>query len=89
MQRLRRSAGACRDRVSEAFSTTVLPQASGMATARMPRITGAFHGAMPRTTPAGWRIAMASVPGLVGRDDLARDLRGHGAGFAQHAGRRA
>ena len=42
--------------ISEAFSTTVLPQASGMATARTPRMTGAFHGAMPSTTPAGWRM---------------------------------
>ena len=41
--------------ISEAFSTTVLPQASGMAMARTPRITGAFHGAMPATTPTGWR----------------------------------
>ena len=41
--------------VSEALSTTVLPQASGIATARTPRITGAFQGAMPTTTPAGWR----------------------------------
>ena len=50
--------------ISEAFSTTVLPQASGMATARVPRMTGAFHGAMPTQTPAAWRIPMASVPGL-------------------------
>jgi len=38
---------------SEPFSTTVLPQASGMATARTPRMIGAFQGAMPSTTPAG------------------------------------
>ena len=49
---------------SEALSTTVLPHASGIATARVPRITGAFHGAMPRHTPTGFRIAIASVPGL-------------------------
>ena len=42
---------------------TVLPQASGIATARTPRMTGAFHGAMPSTTPAGWRIANATRPG--------------------------
>ncbi len=42
----------------------MLPQASGMATARTPRMTGAFHGAMPSTTPTGWRTAMASRPGL-------------------------
>ena len=35
-----------------------------MAMARVPRMTGAFHGAMPSTTPAGWRMPMASVPGL-------------------------
>ena len=50
--------------ISEAFSTTVLPQASGIATARVPRMTGAFHGAMPTQTPAAWRMPMASVPGL-------------------------
>src|SRR5713226_5907397 len=32
--------------------------------ARVPRITGAFHGAMPSTTPAGWRIAIDRMPGL-------------------------
>ena len=50
--------------ISEALNTTVLPQASGMATARTPRMTGAFQGAMPTTTPTGWRSAMARVPGL-------------------------
>jgi hypothetical protein len=49
---------------SEAFSTTVLPQASGVAMARTPRITGAFQGAIPTTTPAAWRTAMATHPGL-------------------------
>ena len=53
-----------RGQSSDALSTTVLPQASGMATARTPRITGAFHGAMPRHTPAGLRTAMARQPGL-------------------------
>ena len=52
-----------RGHCSEAFSTTVLPYASGVATARVPRITGAFHGAIPTTTPAGWRTPMASEPG--------------------------
>ena len=32
-----------------------------MATERMPRMRGAFHGAIPTTTPAGWRIAIAIV----------------------------
>ncbi len=48
---------------SDALRITVLPQASGMATARVPRITGAFHGAMPTTTPHGWRTPSASEPG--------------------------
>ena len=56
---------ACvRGHSSEAFSTTVLPNASGVATARVPRITGAFQGAMPTTTPAGARTAIASLPGM-------------------------
>src|SRR5690606_29798245 len=39
-------------------------QASGMATARMPRIIGAFQGAMPSTTPTGWRMESAILPGM-------------------------
>ncbi len=69
---------------SEALSTTVLPQASGMAIARVPRITGAFHGAMPSTTPAGWRMASASVPGLSDCMTSPLDLGGHGRRLAQH-----
>ena len=42
----------------------MLPHASGVAMARVAKITGAFHGAMPSTTPAGWRIASESAPGL-------------------------
>src|SRR5713226_2777664 len=53
-----------RGQSSEALSTTVLPQARGMAIAQTPKITGAFQGAMPSTTPAGWRIASARRPGL-------------------------
>ena len=49
---------------SDAFNTTVLPYASGAATARTPRITGAFHGAIPTTTPTGWRTAFARLPGM-------------------------
>ena len=52
-----------RGQFSLPFRMTVLPQASGVAIARTPRITGAFQGAMPSTTPAGWRIAMARLPG--------------------------
>ena len=52
-----------RGHTSDAFRTTVLPYASGVATARVPRITGAFQGAMPTTTPAGRRTAIAVKPG--------------------------
>ncbi len=52
-----------RGQFSLPLSTTVLPQASGVAIARTPRITGAFHGAMPSTTPAGWRRPIARLPG--------------------------
>ena len=38
---------------SDAFNTTVLPKASGVATARVARMIGAFHGAIPTTTPTG------------------------------------
>ncbi|PBI87432.1 hypothetical protein BKP43_40870 [Variovorax boronicumulans] len=48
---------------SEPLSTTVLPQASGVAMARVARITGAFQGAMPSTTPAACRTPMARLPG--------------------------
>ena len=53
-----------RGQISEALRTTVLPQASGTAIARTPRMIGAFHGAMPSITPTGWRIAIAMQPGL-------------------------
>ena len=49
---------------SDDLRITVLPQASGAAIARTPRITGAFHGAIPRTTPAGCRTASEITPGL-------------------------
>ena len=42
----------------------MLPYASGAATARTPKITGALHGTMPMTTPAGWRTALARLPGI-------------------------
>lgn len=48
---------------SDPFRITVLPHASGVAMARTPRMTGAFHGAMPSTTPAAWRTPMARLPG--------------------------
>ena len=72
--------------ISEAFSTTVLPQASGMAMARTPRMTGAFHGAMPSTTPAGWRMAIARLPGMsegMTSPDICVVIAGR---LAQHAG---
>ena len=53
-----------RGQISEPLRTTVLPQASGAASALTPRITGAFHGARPSTTPTGWRSAIAIMPGL-------------------------
>ena len=56
-------AACVRGHSSDAFSTTVLPSASGEAIARVPRITGAFHGAIPTTTPTGWRTARAFLPG--------------------------
>src|SRR4029450_779242 len=49
---------------SEALRITVLPQARGVAIARQPRITGAFHGAIPSTTPTGSLSASDSRPGL-------------------------
>ena len=49
--------------ISEVFMTTVLPQASGVASERTPRMTGAFQGAIDSTTPAGCRTAIASEPG--------------------------
>ena len=52
-----------RGQFSEPLRITVLPQASGVAMARVPRMMGAFQGAMPSTTPAGWRMPMASEPG--------------------------
>ena len=59
-----RAIAACvRGHTSEPFRITVLPKASGVATARVPRITGAFQGAIPTTAPAGWRSPIASSPG--------------------------
>src|SRR5579871_848461 len=52
-----------RGQFSEALNTTVLPQASGIATERTPRMIGAFHGAIERMTPTGWRMAKAVDPG--------------------------
>jgi hypothetical protein len=52
-----------RGHTSDDLSTTVFPNASGVATARVARMIGAFQGAIPTTTPAGWRIAMAVRPG--------------------------
>ena len=62
----------------------MLPQASGMAIARTPRMTGAFHGAMPSTTPTGWRTANAVTPGLSDGMISPRDLRRHRRRLAQH-----
>src|SRR5690606_17143643 len=43
--------------------TTVLPQASGVASERTPRISGALHGAIAKHTPAPRRTAIDSEPG--------------------------
>ena len=61
--------------LSDALSTTVLAYASGVATARVARITGAFQGAIATTTPAGARTPIASLPGHVGGDHLADEPR--------------
>jgi hypothetical protein len=53
-----------RGQVSLALRITLLPQASGTAMARTPRMMGAFHGAMPRITPTGSLRARARQPGL-------------------------
>ena len=78
-----------RGQFSEPLRTTVLPQASGVAMARTPRMTGAFHGAMPSTTPAGWRTAMASEPGLSEGITSPAICVVRGRGLAQHAGGQA
>src|SRR5690625_7119765 len=44
--------------ISELFKITVLPQAIGMARARVAKIIGAFQGAILNTTPQGTRIAI-------------------------------
>ena len=58
-----------------------------MATARVPRMTGAFHGAMPTQTPAAWRMPIASEPGLSDGMTSPDDLRGHRRRLAQHVRR--
>ena len=63
----------------------MLPYASGVAMARVPRITGAFQGAIPTTTPAGSRRAMRGGAGDVGGDHLADGGVGLGSRLAQHA----
>ena len=58
-----------------------------MATARIPRITGAFHGAMPTTTPTGCRIAMAVVLGEIRGNHFTHEgVRLRGTLFQQAAG---
>ena len=87
VQRARRRRRACAGSARSAFSTTVLPNASGVATARVERITGAFQGAMPTTTPAGWRTANESAPGTsegITSPPARVGLRGR---LAQHARR--
>ena len=75
-----------RGQTSDALRITVFPNASGCATARVPRITGAFQGAMPSTTPAGWRMPKAREAGHVGGDDLAGDGGGLRRRLGEHPG---
>ena len=58
-----------------------------MATARMPRIMGAFHGAIPTTTPTGWRVAIATVSGKIGRNNFTDEPVRLRRRFAQQSGR--
>ena len=72
---------------SEALSTTVLPQASGMATARYAQ----NHGGVPRSDAQhdahGTAHGERSDARLVGGDDLALHLGYGGRRLAQDAGR--
>ena len=60
-----------RGQLSEPLSTTVLPYASGVATARADRITGAFHGAMPDDDAGRLADRQRQRARNVGRDHLA------------------
>jgi hypothetical protein len=55
---------AAKGECSLGFITTVLPAAKGAATDLTPRMMGAFQGAKAATTPAGWRRARDSEPGI-------------------------
>src|ERR1700691_139204 len=48
---------------SDGFSTTVLPNASGLTTVRQASTCARFQGEIPATTPSGRRSAIANVPG--------------------------
>ena len=46
------------------FKTTAFPQASAVATERLDRFMGKFHGLMTPTTPSGWRYTRFSLRGV-------------------------
>ena len=75
-----------RGQFSLALNTTVLPQASGIATERTPRMIGAFHGAIDRITPDRLPRRHGQRAGPVGGDHLAGHLRGHRRRLADHVG---
>jgi hypothetical protein len=50
---------------SDDFITTVLPQANAVQNDRTAKMIGAFQGAIDNTTPAGRRIAIENMPGLL------------------------
>ena len=52
---------------SDGFSTTVLPNASGLTTVRQASTWAPFQGEIPATTPSGRRSAIANVPGTSDR----------------------
>ena len=80
-------AACVRGHISEALRTTVLPYASGAATARTPSMTGAFQGAMPTTTPTGWRTAFARLPAMCEGISSSAERVGLAGVVGEHAGR--
>ena len=79
-------AACVRGHSSDALSTTVLPYASGMATARAPRMTGAFQGAIAGHHARRRAEAHRQHARHVGGDDFADRAVGLGGRLAQHSG---
>ena len=71
---------------SEALSTTVLPQARRHGDGAHAQDDRRVPGRDPQNDATGWRMASEIMPGTSDGMTLAGDLRGHGGGFAQHAG---